>query len=535
MLSQIFLVKYSSTMNKRETGSYYTSLLLTEFIHKRINHIFSKRKSIDVLEPSVGDGAFVEQINKYKCQVKLTAIDISDEELRKAKKRNTNKYSRFKCMDFLNYKSKKKFDLVIGNPPFIKKNILSKEQLHLANEIHERYNFSKKSFKNIWITFLIKSIFTLKNDGILAFVLPSDFLQLNFPTELREYIVSHFERTEIYTFNELLFDCKGQETIVLICYGKHNLPGLFIKNVSNLKEEKFCDINDHSKVDLLKSKFKWTHHYLTSDELNLLENIRNKTNKIEEFTKSKPGIVTAANSYFILSEAEAKRRNIEEYTIPIIQKGVHVNGKVHFTKDDLNKIEKDNIPSRLLRINSKMDISNSLKKYLKLGRELKIDQRYKCKKRSNWYEIPNITKKPEAFFFKRSHLYPKLLANETDALLTDSAYYIEMLQKSRESLIFSFYNTMTLMFAELDGRFYGGGVLELTPNEFKKLPIHIVNTSKFDFKRFAKKFKSKKNIEEILRENDILILRKSLGLSNHNIKKITNIRKRLIGRRIRNQ
>jgi hypothetical protein len=39
------------------------------------------------------------------------------------------------------------------------------------------------------------------------------------------------------------------------------------------------------------------------------------------------------------------------------------------------------------------------------------------------------------------------------------------------SFIFSFYNSLTLVFAETDGRYYGGGVLELTPREFKKLPI----------------------------------------------------------------
>jgi adenine-specific DNA-methyltransferase len=39
------------------------------------------------------------------------------------------------------------------------------------------------------------------------------------------------------------------------------------------------------------------------------------------------------------------------------------------------------------------------------------------------------------------------------------------------SLIFSFYNTLTLLMSEIEGRYYGGGVLELIPSEFKKLPI----------------------------------------------------------------
>ena len=47
-----------------------------------------------------------------------------------------------------------------------------------------------------------------------------------------------------------------------------------------------------------------------------------------------------------------------------------------------------------------------------------------------------------------------------------------------------------------------GGVLELTPSEFKKLPIPYVEISNNHFEKFTNRFKNKSNIEEILNQND---------------------------------
>ena len=48
-------------------------------------------------------------------------------------------------------------------------------------------------------------------------------------------------------------------------------------------------------------------------------------------------------------------------------------------------------------------------------------------------------------------------------------------------LCFSFYNSITLLFAEVDGRSYFSGVLELTPTEFRGLPLHLVKPTAEEF------------------------------------------------------
>ncbi|HWY12611.1 MAG TPA: type I restriction endonuclease subunit M, partial [Bacteroidia bacterium] len=154
--------------------------------------------------------------------------------------------------------------------------------------------------------------------------------------------------------------------------------------------------------------------------------------------------------------------------------------------------------------------------------------------RENWFVIPNISTVPEGFFFKRSHFYPKLLKNNADVLVTDSAYKIEM-KKGYDinHLVYSFYNSLTLAFAELNGRYYGGGVLELTPSEFKGLPVPNVPISAKEFNSYTRLFENKTEILDILDFNDSYILNTSLNLSEEEIIKVKSICKKLIDKRFR--
>ena len=121
--------------------------------------------------------------------------------------------------------------------------------------------------------------------------------------------------------------------------------------------------------------------------------------------------------------------------------------------------------------NDSESFTNEVKDFLKVGEDLGLPKRYKCRHRKVWYEVP-LTQSTEGFFFKRSHSFPRLCINEANILVTDTAYRISMKDGyTINGLCFSFYNSLTLLFAEIYGRFYGGGVLELTPSEFRKLPI----------------------------------------------------------------
>lgn len=523
-------------INKKNTGSYYTPLYLADFISKRVLTFFENRIRISILEPSVGDGIFVQSLLQNKTnKVNLTALDINSEELTKAENKWREKNSTFKKIDFLKFEDQKKFSVIIGNPPYVKRNRLSDEQIDLSKEIHNEATLSEKSVKNIWATFLIKSNMLLAKNGVLAFVLPAELLQVKFAEEVREYLKKEFERIEIFTFDDLMFECKGQDTILLFAYKKHSDKGEFF---TNIKSQEVLENNTFllKKNNLLvESKVKWTHHFLTSEELTFLEKLKQNLKPINDYIESKPGIVTAANSFFIIDVETEEKYKLSNYTKPIIQKGLFVNGSVVFDEADFLELEKSKKPSRLLQLNDNDEISNQLKEYLQIGETLELPERYKCKKRKNWYVIPNVSTKPDAFFFKRSHHYPKLLKNNSDAFVTDSAYKVTMKTGSNlNSFVYSFYNSLTLTFAETDGRYYGGGVLELTPSEFKGLPLPYKKIYKSTFSTFTNNFENKENIEQILDKNDKEILNSVLKLNSEEIEQIQGIRRKLIKKRMRN-
>lgn len=520
--------------NKKNTGSYYTPQYLADFITQRALSLFDKTTTISVLEPSVGDGAFVDSFNRLSNSIKLTASDQDISELQKAKGKWSCANAQFIHTDFLEFKTKEKFDLIIGNPPYIKKNRLTEKQLVLSKAIHNTANLPEKTVKNIWATFVVKSILLLNQTGILAFILPADILQVKYAEEIRVLLKEKFDRIEIFTFDDLMFECKGQDTIILCAYKKHSNKGEFFTNIHSekmLSEKNFKLIKNNA---LVSYNMKWTHHFLSGKEIALLKKLQKRIPAISSYCDSKPGIVTAANSYFIVNKDVEQKYNLTKYTQPIIQKGVFVNGSVIFNQNNYKELQSKNYPTRLLQLNDNDKLSQSLSKYLDIGVDLEIDQRYKCKLRDNWYVVPNISTVPEALFFKRCHYYPKLIKNEAKSFVTDSAYKVEMKNEyCVNSLVFSFYNSLTLVFAELEGRYYGGGVLELTPSEFKKLPLPYTSISNECFELFVQNFEKKDSIEDILNKYDSIILGDHLGLSDDEINIIQLIRYKLVNKRMK--
>lgn len=530
-------------MDKKKSGSYYTPTRLADFV---ADYCLSKikRKTISVLEPSVGDGSFVKAIAKSNkldkfSKINLTIIEKDNLELEKARIIDKNKKLNIvpHNSDYLNFhfEDSNNYSLIIGNPPYVKKNLLDDNQKELAKNIHNESELSNKSINNIWTSFLISGISKLKKDGILAFILPLELLQVKFTEEIRILLKKEFERIEVFTFNELQFqECKGQDTVLLIGYKKHIQKGTFYTNIASLDDLENDNYRFYENQSLSDSDKKWTHHFITPDEYEFLESVKSRLKNVSYYLNNRAGIVTASNSFFIVNKETLENYELAKFSKSIIQKGFFVNGSVSFTKDDYTKLVETKKPAYLLDFNTLTEKkkTSKIREYLKLGEDQKLPSRFKCQQRNNWYQIPNIATVPEAFFFKRSHEYPKMIKNEADILVTDSAYKIDMKEGyNLDNFIFSFYNSLTLAFAELEGRYYGGGVLELTPNEFRVLPIPYTVCNNFDV--YKNDFKNKSSIQDVLNKNNYEILNSNLGLTTDEIERIELIRQKLVNKRHR--
>ena len=94
-------------------------------------------ENIDVLDMCTGSGAIAVSIAKLCKNIKIYALDISDEALEIAKKNAFESEANvefFKCDMFENISKNAKFDLIVSNPPYIKENVISTLSKDVQNE-----------------------------------------------------------------------------------------------------------------------------------------------------------------------------------------------------------------------------------------------------------------------------------------------------------------------------------------------------------------------------------------------------------------
>ncbi len=79
---------------------------------------------------------------------------------------------------------------------------------------------------------------------------------------------------------------------------------------------------------------------------------------------------------------------------------------------------------------------------------------------------------PDAFMTRQIHDGPRIIANHAGAVCTDTIHRLRTRPgvDGRQLASVSM-NSLTWAFAELKGRSYGGGVLELEPREAEALPL----------------------------------------------------------------
>lgn len=533
-------------MNNKVEGSFYTPAVLANFLVSEMLNYFVGKSSISILEPSCGDGAFLTALlNNKDSNEKIDsiyAVEKNKEELSKARSIERKLILKgitpaFIVSDFLEFEptDSLKFDLVIGNPPYIHKKHLSSKQIDLSKNILYKSGIKKPVISNIWISFVVKAISMIKENGVLCYVLPAEMLQVKYAEDIRRLLFQKFDEISFLTFSEKIFADIEQDVIVLIC--KRNNNRKVINHGCITLKNNQCTLEYKNTVSKERYHDKWLWYLLKKEEVEIFTENLSKFNKIDDICHSGAGIVTGNNDYFIVSKSTVKKYKMQKYCKPILKKSFFVKDTVTFRENDFQAISDKDLPSYLLDFNNikPNKIPKSVEQYLNIGEIEGVNKTYKCRIRSEWYKVPSI-RHTEGIFFKRSHLYPKILYNEFGVYITDTGYRVQMKENySMKDMVFCFYNSFTLLLSELDGRNYGGGVLEITPKEFKKLRVPYFNAGDSCFNQLQALFQSQVPFEKILEVTDEIILHKHWGISHETIQQIKNIRRMLMSNRLPNK
>lgn len=514
-------------MNNKLTGSFYTPDKLIEYM---VEYIRERIMPSSILEPSAGDGRFVNFLRKFNCPI--TLVEIDKERVEQLEKHYTDICSIF-CTDFLVFSEirTERYDLIIGNPPYISKKNVPEDQRNSSIEIIKKFELEDELFQNIWVSFILASLNMLSPNGAIFFVLPFEFLQVQYAEKLRAFLETRFNTIEITTFEDRVFtDIEQDICLVYLCNEQKVKP--YIKYRTLVSESNTVQTFE-SIIMRNKPLKKWSNCILDDIETEELARVANLYPKIKTFGGISPGIVTGANSFFVLKKREIESLAIgNDQNIPIITKGSTIPSLLFFQERDFESLESSNVRTHLLNTNGvdSKDFSEFLKKYIKTGEEKKINERYKCKKRNRWYDVP-IIKKGDVCFFKRFHRIPKVIVNSAGVHTTDIVYNIRFKKEYLpKSFAFCFYNSLTLALCEYNGRFYGGGVGELVPNEFKELSIPYREIGDKELSQLDLFFRKGASISEIVDFVDSIVLR---DLSSESRLLLQDIRNRYLIRRMK--
>lgn len=245
------------------------------------------------------------------------------------------------------------------------------------------------------------------------------------------------------------------------------------------------------------------------------------------------GIVTGANKFFLVTDDVVETYGLEQWAYPMFGRSDHVAGVI-YDKANHNANRRNGLPTNFLWFDdaSLSSFPSSVQRYLRSGEEQGLPKRYKCSVREPWFRVPSVYASPVAML-KRAHHYPRLVLNKAQALTKDTAYRIQPKQITAVSLVYSFLNSLTCLSAELEGRHYGGGVLELVPSEIERLILPICSASEVDLQKLDDQFRACSDDSQILRDQDKVLL-KNGGLSTNDQTALHEAWDRLRNRRQRN-
>jgi adenine-specific DNA methylase len=340
-----------------------------------------------------------------------------------------------------------------------------------------------------------------------------------------------FREVVLITFDELVFPDIQQEVVLLLADGRRDTAaeaGTFhtirVRNGEDLLRTTLLEERvAHATSRHARPGMKWTALFLDEKEFDTLEQTysRDDVAALSDYASVDVGIVTGRNSFFVMSTDEADRIGINGHAVPILGRTSALRSIV-FNDSDMEAYQLSN-PSRLLNLRgvTASAFSAPLRRYIKSGELEGVNRGYKCSVRPRWYDVPSVYV-PDAFLFRQIHNAPLMVANHARATATDTIHRVRTLPGIEvDRLCAASVNSLTFAWAEVCGRSYGGGVLELEPREAEELPCLYSFAQDLDAHYVDAQLRNG-DIDSALQYADDILLRRGLGLSASEVRRLND-------------
>ncbi|MAT40469.1 MAG: hypothetical protein CL946_12805 [Ectothiorhodospiraceae bacterium] len=447
-----------STDSQKLNGVFYTPSFLARLL---VEPLIQNRK-LDIFDPAYGDGALLlasEQIHKMKfAEVNRSNLGLFGSDIAPVNGLLSHlPGSNLSQKDFFEYPIRKKFDIVVMNPPYVRHHYLSKEKIiEYKHSLEEKTLLSNRA--DLWSYFVLKTTRHLKKGGAVGAILPWSFLHAEYARALRQWLTQKFGRIELLSINEPCFD-KANERILLLWLRD------FGEKCNSIKVAEVDHPNNRFEFVQL-SLDKWLSPKVvlgrsdcTFETINTYKSDFGFT-EFNSIADIKLGVVTGANEFFVISTENANKFGLPKANlIPVVTGSKGLKGLA---------ISDNTLPKWLFAV--KPNEGEKFEAYISSGEALGIHERHHPRNRHPWYVL-KVGAVPDAFFPYRILHIPYLFKNDTSAQSTNSVHRVYFKNVSETQLQWLQVCSLSVPFQlsiESNSRIYGKGVLKVELSALKR-------------------------------------------------------------------
>ena len=378
-------------------------------------------------------------------------------------------------------KEERGFDVVIGNPPYVRQEKIS-DSKPLLSPYYSCYN----GIADLYVYFYERGMSTIKEKGFLGYISSNKWMKARYGRKMRMFMKNMTIKSIIDFYELPVFDVSTEPAIVIV------------KKQKSQDDIKYLLLEDLPQIDLselFKSEsMRFGKEYLDDSGWNfseekavkIIEQMYDDSIPLKEYTDDKLlyGIKTGLNAAFIVDE-KTKNELIKKdpKSAEII--------KPYLRGTDIHRYYMKFDKLYFLATGYDLDIPNEYPAVYKHLLDFKDRLEKRCDKGFNWYNLRACAyyqefDKPKIVYIRTAVEHGFYL--DTDGhYLNDSSYIISVGDKYLlcflNSRLFKFYKINTFVaFGDAKGR----GRCKLDYNKMQKVPIQKVQESQKEvFKNLA--------------------------------------------------
>lgn len=497
-------------------GGFYSPDSLVDLCIARARTLLGTRDGLRILEPSAGDGAFLRGLERNGLAPHLAhveAVELIDHEAQKAAhalsflglpgqviNENVLSWAQGRPADF---------DLVLANPPYVRFQFIAEDDKQRARAISADLGAAGSSVSNLWIPVFLLSLSKLRDGGVFSMILPTEFLTGISANAVRNWLLANATDLTIDLFKPGSFPAVLQEVLVLsgrVSAGRS----------ARASRIDFYDHNGGTRSwshTVTAGAGTWTNYLLSPAQNSAVAAVRavSEVVRLGSIARFSVSTVTGANGYFCVDSAQVDDYDLARWAIPLLPRSRHAEG-LKYTAAEQDAIAESGQVAWLLSFSADKPSPEDFSRpnaYLQQGIRAEINQRFKCRVRTPWYRVP-VVPAGELLLSKRSNRYPRVIANHARAVTTDTIYRGQMLAGTpvtAEDFTAAFHSSLTLLSAEVEGRSFGGGVLELVPSEVSALQVPVIPGAGAELEALDRVARTSKDPEALVTATDEMITR----------------------------